>query len=567
MKKLIECVPNFSEGRNYEKINEIVDAMRNVGKITILDVDSGSDTNRTVVTMVGSPNSIMEAAFTGIKTASEILDMTNHKGSHPRIGATDVCPFIPISGVTDEECIDLSRKVGKRVGEELNIPVYLYEKSATDSMRRKLPNIRKGEYEGLTKKLSDPDWNPDFGPTKVHIKAGAIVIGCRDFLIAYNINLNTRDTRLATDIAFELREVGRSKRLPNPNSKNLLDGEIVRDKEGKPVKVPGMFKQVKGIGWYVADYDRAQISINFNNYKKSKIHDVFDQACKLATKRGIRVTGSELIGLIPLDAMIMAGEHYLKKQNRSLGVPKADVIECAVQSLGLNDVTKFDPYEKIIDYAVIQNGKRSNLFDSKFIEELSKNSPAPGGGSVAALGGALGAALSSMVAALTHEKKEMLDSKPLMDEIGVEAQKLKDRLTLLIDEDTKAFNNMIEASRLSENTIEEKTTKNKAIMNANIYAIEIPLETAKKCYSVMTLASKLVENGNPNSVSDAGVAAEISLAGLRGACMNVLINLKGLNDDSYCELIKNEINELVRDGEMLHKKIYKNTLSVIGRKK
>jgi len=564
MEKLIECVPNFSEGKDLDKINNIVSKMSSIGQVTILDVDSGVDTNRTVVTMVGPPNAIADAIFKGIKCASEILDMSGHVGTHPRMGATDVCPFIPISGVTDDECIEISKQVGERVGKELDIPVYLYEKSATDPKRKKLPDIRKGEYEGLAEKLTDPEWKPDYGPAKVHLKAGTTIMGCRDFLIAYNINLNTRDARIATDIAFELREAGRSKRIPNPKSRNLLDGEIVRHDDGRPVKVPGMFKDVKGMGWYVEDFNRAQISINFNNYKLSTIHDVFDEACRLAAMRGVRVTGSELVGLIPLDAILMAGTHYLKKQNRSIGVPTKDIIECAIQSLGLNDVTLFDANEKIIDYAVLKDNKREDsLIDIKFLEELSTNSPAPGGGSVAALVGALGASLSSMVAALTHEKKEMLESKPMMDEIGVEAQKLKDRLAVLVEEDTKAFNSVMEASRLPENSEEERQLKNDSLDVANKYAIEVPLETAKKCLRILQLSQSLVENGNPNSVSDAGVAAEVALAGLRGACMNVMINLSGLKDISYCESIQEEIDVLIKDAESLHKIVFKNTISII----
>ena len=564
MHKLVECVPNFSEGRDLDKIDSIVDIMRNVDQVTILDVDPGADTNRTVVTLVGPPKPISEAIFKGIKLASEILDMSCHTGTHPRMGATDVCPFIPISGVTDEECIEISREVAKRVGEELEIPVFLYEKSATSPNRRKLPDIRKGEYEGLSDKLNDPDWVPDFGPKKVHSRAGATVMGCRDFLIAYNINLNTRDARIATDIAFELREAGRSKRIPNTLSKNLLDGEIVRNKDGSPVKIPGTFKDVKGIGWYVENFNRAQISINFNNYKKSTVHDVFDEACRLAEIRGVRVTGSELVGLIPLDAMIMAGKYYLKKQNRSIGIPTRDIIECAIQSLGLNDVASFNPNEKIIDYAVLNDEDIKDLmFDTEFLEELSTNSPAPGGGSVAALSGSLGASLSSMVAALTHEKKEMLASKPLMDEIGIEAQILKDRLADLIKEDANAFNSVIAAIRLPQNTKEEKIYRDAAIQKANEYAIEVPMETAEKCFKVLQLSEKLVDNGNPNSVSDAGVAAEVALAGIRGAGMNVMINLSGLEDLSYVEDIKNKINKLINDAEVIHKTIYSKTLLII----
>ena len=564
MNKLIECVPNFSEGRDLDKIDSIVDIMRKVDQVTILDVDPGADTNRTVVTMVGSPKSISEAIFKGIKLASEILDMSGHAGTHPRLGATDVCPFIPISGVTDEECIEISKQVAKRVGEELEIPVFLYEKSATSSKRRKLPDIRKGEYEGLSDKLNDSDWKPDFGPDKVHVRAGATVMGCRDFLIAYNINLNTRDARLATDIAFELREAGRSKRIPNPLSKNLLDGDIVRNDDGSPVKISGTFKDVKGIGWYVKEFNRAQISINFNNYKLSTIHDVFDEACRLAEIRGVRVTGSELVGLIPLDAMIMAGKHYLKKQNRSMGIPTEDIIECAIQSLGLNDVALFEPNEKIIDYAVLSDEKdKDKIIDTEFLQELSRNSPAPGGGSVAALSGSLGASLSSMVASLTHEKKEMLESKPLMDEIGIEAQSLKDSLSVLIEEDTNAFNSVMKANRLPQNTDDEKVLKKDAILLANKYATEVPFETAQKCFRVLQLSEQLVLQGNPNSVSDAGVAAEVALAGVRGACMNVMINLSGINDRSFVKKMNDKVNKLTKDSESLHKRIYKQTLLII----
>lgn len=565
MEKLVECVPNFSEGRDQNKIGDIVKQMSDVPGITVLDVDSGPDTNRTVVTIVGSPQAVGEAAFQGIKRASEVLDMSQHSGTHPRMGATDVCPFIPVSDVSIEECVKLSKLVGKRVGDELGIPVFLYDKSAQKPDRVKLPTIRKGEYEGLGEKLKDDNWKPDYGPSKRHVKGGATVMGCRGFLIAYNINLNTKDHRLATDIAFELREAGRSKRTRNPNSKNLLDGEIVRNDDGSPVKVLGMFKDVKGIGWYVDIYNRAQISINFNNFKVSTIHDVFDAACILANERGIRVTGSELVGLIPLEAMLMAGKHYLNKQNRSLGVPTADIVECAVQSLGLNDVTEFNPNVKIIDYAV-QSKDRSlmNLVGKEFVEELSTNSPAPGGGSVSALAGALGAALSSMVAALTHEKKELLDLKPEMDEIGIEAQNLKDRLSFLVDEDTNAFNKVMDANRLSATNDKEQSAKNQAIEIANKYAIEIPLETAKKCFRVIELANTLVEKGNPNSVSDAGVAAEVALAGVSGACMNVLINLTSVEDETYCDDMRNKVEDIMEKAESMQKFVFEKTMNIIN---
>ncbi|MBN4080895.1 glutamate formimidoyltransferase [Caldithrix abyssi] len=563
--KLIECVPNFSEGRDADRIKAITDAIVSVDGITLLDVDPGADTNRTVVTFVGEPNAVAEAAFNGIKTAAEVIDMSQHKGAHARLGATDVCPFIPIANVSDEECIALSKDVGKRVGDQLGIPVYLYEHSALSSVRKSLPNIRQGEYEGLPEKLKDPQWKPDFGPTEFNVGAGATVLGMRDFLIAYNINLNTRDQRLATDIAFELRESGRSKRIPHLNSPNLLDGEIVRNPEGSPVKVPGMFKDVKGVGWYIDTFKRAQISINFNNYKVSSIQDVFDAACKLADERGIRVTGSELIGLIPLEAILMAGRHYLQKQRRTTGVPEADLIEAAVQSLGLNDVTPFMPEEKIIEYAV---GKKSDelmsLTVGEFVNELSTNSPAPGGGSVSALAGSLGAALSAMVAALTHEKKGFEAGKAEMESIGTEAQLIKARLSFLVDEDTNAFNQVMVANRMPASNDEEAAQKTEAIMHTNKYAIDIPFEVATLCLRVIELADILVEKGNPNSVSDAGVAAEVGLAGVRGAAMNVLINLPGVDDESYCNEKRKAVDELIQKAEDYHQTVYRKTMKIIG---
>ena len=561
MKKLVECVPNFSEGREKDVIHSIVKSMQLVENVKVMDVDSGKDTNRTVVTIIGDPIAVLESAFIGIKTASELIDMNKHQGTHPRIGATDVCPIIPVSEVSDEECINLTKTLGKRVGEELKIPIYLYEKSAQYKNRTKLPIIRSGEYEGLAKKLSDPEWKPDFGPSVMHPQAGATVIGCRDFLIAYNINLNTRDTRLATDIAFELRELGRSKRIANPNSKNLLDGEIMRHDDGKPVKVPGMFKDVKAIGWYVDDFKRAQISINFNNYKKSTIHDVYDRACFLAKERGIRVTGSELVGLIPLDAIILAGKHYLQKQNRSIGVPVSDIIECAVQSLGLNDVTPFINNEKIIDYAVMDDN--NDFFDKEFLESVSLNTPAPGGGSVSALSGSLGAALCSMVASLTHEKKDMLHNRSIMEEIGVKAQELKDDLAHLVSEDSRAFNKVLDAVRSPANSDQDKKEKTKNILLANKYAIEIPYQTAKKCYEVMQLAEILIDKGNSNSLTDAGVASEVAFAGLRGGCMNVLINLPELIDKAYVNQKQKEVDNLLKKGQRLNRKLFKKTISLL----
>ena len=564
--KLIECVPNFSEGKDLAKIKAITDAIESVDGITLLDVDPGADTNRTVVTFVGNPDAVSEAAYLGIKMAAEVIDMSKHKGAHPRMGATDVCPFIPISNVSNEECIDLSKEIGQRVGEELSIPVYLYEHSAQTPERKSLPDIREGEYEGLAEKLKDIKWKPDFGPAKFNVAAGATVMGMRDFLIAYNINLNTKDHRLATDIAFEIRESGRSKRKPDPDSPNLLDGEIIRNSDGSPVKVPGMFKEVKCVGWYIDTFKRAQISINFNNYKVSSIHDVYDAACKLADERGIRVTGSELVGLIPLEAILMAGRHYLAKQRRTVGVPEEDIIQAAVQSLGLNDVTPFIAEEKIIEYAVKESDDELMSMSAQgFVNELSTNSPAPGGGSVSALAGSLGAALSSMVAALTHEKKGFIALKPEMDKIGVEAQTIKDRLSFLVDEDTNAFNNVMEANRMPASNDDEAKVKDRAIRKANEYAIDVPYEVANLCKRVIELADILVEKGNPNSVSDAGVAGEVALAGLRGASMNVLINLPSIDDEEYRSEKRKEVDGLIQAAEALHKIVYKKTLNIINK--
>ena len=566
MQQLIECVPNFSEGSDQNKINNIVNKINSVDGITILDIDSGKDTNRTVVTFVGKPDSVIDAAFEGIKEASQLIDMSSHTGTHPRIGATDVCPLIPIKGISMDECVKYSHQLAERVGTQLKIPVYLYENSAKNPDRKNLAVIRDGEYEGLKKKLNDKQWKPDFGPAEFNAFSGATVIGCREFLIAYNINLNTKDKRLATDIAFEIREQGRSKRIKNPESSNLLDGEIVRNNDGSPVKVPGMFKDVKAIGWYVSEYNRAQISINFINYKVSSIHDVFDTVCKLAEERGVRVTGSELVGLIPMDAVLLAGKHYLTKQNRTMGVSEKDIIECAVQSLGLDDVSKFDPNEKIIENSIDDNDNGlMDLRGKDLIDLISDSSPAPGGGSVSAIAGSLGAALVSMVASLTHEKKDYIGSRKKMNEIGLAAQDLKARLIHLVEEDTQAFNSILVANRLPDKTSEQKEYKEKKVFQANKYAIEIPLETANLSLEVIKLSVDLIEYGNPNSVTDAEVASEVGLAGVRGGCMNVMINISGLeNIDDYDPDIQHKIDSLNDEANGLYKKAFDNTKKIIS---
>ncbi|NQT96485.1 MAG: glutamate formimidoyltransferase [Candidatus Marinimicrobia bacterium] len=610
MNTLIECVPNFSEGRDLSKIDQITAAIKAVAGVTLLDVDPGADTNRTVVTFVGSVSAVEEAAFQAIKKAAEVIDMRQHHGAHGRMGATDVCPFIPVSGADIADCIALSERVGERVGHELGIPVYLYEHSARIPERRNLAVVRSGEYEALAEKLTQPRWKPDFGPAEFKPTAGATVMGCREFLIAYNINLNTRDKRLATDIAFELREKGRSCRKSNPDSPNLLDGSIIRYADGeypcafcdysgattadiiahnrsehdhdleatwkengydpnklnkKPVKRPGLFKDVKAVGWYIDTYKRAQISINFTNYKVATIPAVFDAACRLADERGIRVTGSELVGLIPLEALLMAGRHYLQKQGRTIGIPEADLVDMAVQSLGLNDVTPFVAEEKIVDYAVsLAPRDLINRTVTGFITETSTNSPAPGGGSVAALAGGLGAALASMVSALTHEKKGFEKTRSEMEEIGVKAQQIKDRLLYLVDEDTIAFNKVMDANRLPSESTEEQEGKAAAQLAAAKYAIDVPAEVAELSLAVMQLAKLLVAKGNPNSVSDAGVAGEVGAAAVNGACLNVLINLPGVTvDPDYVAAMRTKVEQLTTAADELRRAIFSATRQVI----
>ena len=563
--KIVECVPNFSEGNDLEKIRAITDAAEEVDDVTLLDVDPGADTNRTVVTIVGSPEAVKESAFQAIAKAAEVIDMRTHEGTHARMGATDVCPFVPISGVTMDDCVQYAREVGERVASELHIPVYLYEHAAATPERQNLAIVRAGEYEGLEEKLKDPNWKPDFGDPEFNAQSGATIMGAREFLIAYNINLNTKDGRWATDIAFELREKGRSKRNPNPISKNLLDGEIVRDEKGKAVKVLGMFKDVKAVGWYVDTYSRAQISINFTNYKVSSIHEVYDAACRLAEERGLRVTGSELVGLIPLEALLMAGRHYLQKQGRTSGVPVSELVEIAVQSLGLNDVAPFVAQEKIIEYAVRNDkGGLISMTVKDFVEELSTDSPAPGGGSVSALLGSLAAALASMVAALTHGKKGMEEKKSQMENVGIKAQELKDRLSTLVDADTEAFNELMAAMRLPKKTDEQKTARHTAVQEATKAATKIPLEIAKLCSEVLDLADVVAREGLAASVSDAGVAAEAALAGLRGARLNVLINLADIDDENFKKSVTEEVNNMERSAAELKRKVITQVENVIA---
>jgi len=548
--KMVECVPNFSEGRDKEKIGTITKEIETTPQVTLLDVDPGESTNRTVVTFIGTPSGVKEAAFKAIKKAAEVIDMTKHKGAHSRIGATDVCPFVPVSGVTMEECVKLAHELGQKVAHELGIPVYLYEEAAQKPERKNLANIRQGEYEGLPEKLKDPQWAPDYGQPVFNPKAGATVIGAREFLIAYNINLNTSDRRLAHQIALNLREKGRAKRDK--------EGKIARDENGKAIMVPGKFKAVKAVGWYIEDYGIAQISINFTNYKISPPHLVFDEAIKEAAKLGLRVTGSELVGLIPKEAMLMAGRYYLEKQGKSPGVPEEELIRIAVISLGLNDVAPFDPQKKIIEYQVKEEDTsllKLNL--REFTNELSMDSPAPGGGSTAALCGALSAALSSMVSNLTVGKKGYENVQDKVKQLAVKAQNIKDNFLQAVDLDTRAFNKLMAAFKLPKKTEEQRTAKEKEVEAATKEATMVPFQVLEKSVEALNLSKEVALNGNKNSISDAGVAALTAQTAAEGAYFNVIINLPSIKDEEFKTRIKKEASGMKKTAVNLADEIRK----------
>ncbi len=523
--KLVECVPNFSEGLDMTKINQITKEIEEIEGIKLLDVDPGKDTNRTVVTFIGDPDSAVEAAFKAISKAAELIDMTNHSGAHARMGATDVCPFVPVSGVTMEDCAELARKLGARVGEELGIPVFLYEEAASTPERRNLAVVRAGEYEGLADKFKNPEWKPDYGPAEFNAKSGATAIGAREFLIAYNINLNTRDTKIAKEIAFTIREKGRLKRDANK--------KIVRDENGVALRVPGIFKNCKAVGWYMEDFGRAQISMNLTNYKSTAPHVVFDECCKLANELGARVTGSELVGLIPLEALLQAGKYYFKKQGNTSGVPESELIHIAVLSMGLSDLYPFENDKKIIEYQFEKNNMLTGMITDDFVNLLSTDSPAPGGGSVAALCGSISGALSSMVAALTHGKKGYENVYDEMEEIGIAAQKIKDAFLTDVDKDTEAFNKVMDAMRLPKKSDKDKAARMEAIENATKEATLVPLGVLKRSLEAAKLARSAVEKGNTSSISDAGVAALSARTAAEGAYLNVLINLPGIEDEKF----------------------------------
>ncbi len=596
--ELVECVPNFSEGRDKSVIDEIVDEIGAVDEVEVKDIDMGEDTNRTVVTFVGSPEGVKEGAFKGIKKASELIDMSQHEGSHPRMGATDVCPFVPVKNVTMEDCVEIANDLGKKVGEELGIPVYLYEEAATETKRENLATIRSGQYEALDQKLLDPDWKPDYGPAEWNErvkKTGATVIGAREFLIAYNINLNTKNKKIAWDIALEMRRRGRAKRKNSPDQ-HYWKGKIVRynedefpcgecdfvgetfqevkehteeehgydleeflekeydydlnELEGKAVKQRGNFDHCKAIGWYVDEYERAQISINLTNFKKTGLHDVYEFARDRARKMGARVTGSEIVGLAPYEALLRTGKYYLEKMNQPKGIPEEDIIETTIQSLGLRDVAEFDPDEKLIGGPMKPEDPLVDMDVEDFVNEVSRDSSTPGGGSIAALSGSIGAALSSMVSNLSTGGRGTADIDPILMPVAEEAQELKDELLRAVDEDTNAFDKYMEAKRMPKSTEEEREKRKKAMQEGLKYAVEVPMDTARTSAKVIDLAERAAEQGKKDAVSDALVAAQMAYSGVVGGIANVKINLGDIEDEEFvkemleeCERLKEEYME------------------------
>jgi len=574
---LVECVPNFSEGRDRAKIKRITDAIEAVSGVTLLNVEPGADTHRTVVTIVGTPAGVEDAAFAAIATAAQVIDMRTHSGAHARMGATDVCPFVPVEGVTMDDCVAIARRLGERVGRELGIPVYLYEAAATRPGRRNLADVRRGEYEGLAKKLADPAWKPDFGPATMNAGAGATVIGARPFLIAYNVNLNSTDKNHAADIAFALREKGRVARAGNTapyysRGKKLFYregafpcgscdfvgasyeavashctkehgydlGELLRSNDldppnvvGKSVYRPGLFRACKAVGWYVKDYDRAQVSINLTDFATTPPHDVLEASRQLAADRGLVVTGSEIVGVVPVAAMLQAGKFYLDKQGRTLGQPVGDVLRTAVTSLGLTDVAPFDVRTKVLGLPVVPASALVQRTVLDFTDEVSRDSPAPGGGSVAALAGALGAALASMVANLTYGKEGTEGRDAELARVAEEAQRIKDQLVAAVDADSEAFQGFMDALRLPQGTPEEKAERTRRMQEGLKAAAEVPWSTAAASYAAMQLARSVVTHGNPASLSDGAVGVQIAFAGVRGGLWNVLINLKDVADPAY----------------------------------
>ena len=553
MQKLIECVPNFSEGRDQNVIRQITDAIESVDGVSLLDVDPGASTNRTVVTFVGSLDAAVEAAFRAIKKASELIDMRKHKGAHPRMGATDVCPFIPVSNVSWDEVIACANRLGQRVGDELKIPIYLYEKAAKNQSRSNLSVIRGGEYEGFFEKIRQPEWKPDFGPEIFSEKSGATVIGVRDFLVAYNVNLNTKSVRRANSVAFDVREQGRVKTEDGTPS-----GKPVLDANREPIRIPGMLKHVKAIGWFVKEYGIAQVSMNLTDIEETPLHAAFDACCESAARRGLRVTGSEIVGMVPKKSLVDAGRYFLRKQKWSEGVSDEELIDIAIRSMGLSELKPFDPKGKVIEFKIESAEPKRSLAKMnlrEFCNETLSDSPAPGGGSVAALMGALGASLGGMVANLSAGKRGWDDKLEYFSNWAVTAQQLKDELLALVDEDTAAFTEVMDAFALPKESAEEKAARAAAIAKATKYAAEVPLkvmETASKSYELL---AEMAERGNPASVSDIGVGALTTRACIEGAALNVKINLAQLKDEKFKTASLKRIEQISTDSDTQFEKI------------
>lgn len=544
MNQLIECVPNFSEGNDLGIINQITAEIEATEGVKLLNVDPGKATNRTVVTFVGTPNAVVEAAFKAIKKAGELIDMRKHKGEHPRMGATDVCPLIPISNISMEETAQYAQQLAQKVGSELNLPVYLYEEAQADKKRSNLSVIRAGEYEGFFKKIKEPNWKPDFGPNEFDALRGATVIGARDFLVAYNVNLNTTSTRRANSIAFDVREAGRVRREGDP-----ITGKIVTDEHGNPVSIPGTLKAVKAIGWYIEEYGIAQISMNLTNINITPVHVAFDEVCKKANERGIRVTGSEIVGLIPLKAMLDAGKYFLEKQQRSTGVSEKELIKIAVKSMGLDELSPFNPSERIIEYLLNDqnSGRLINMSLSDFADETASESPAPGGGSISAYVGALGVSLGTMVANLSSHKKGWDAQWQFYSDWALKGQAIKKEMLKMVDEDTNAFNKIMLAFGLPKGNDEEKKVRSEAIQSATKLAIITPYKVMQLALESMELMKVMVEQGNPNSVTDAAVGALCARTAVIGAFMNVRINASGYHDKAF-------INDMISKGKEIQEK-------------
>ncbi len=556
MKKIIECVPNFSEGRDMNIINQIAGESETVEGVKLLDVDPGSTTNRTVVTFVGEPEQVCEAAFRCIKKAQELIDMRKHKGDHPRFGATDVCPLVPVANISMEETAAYARQLAERVGKELNIPVYCYENAAFTDVRRNLANCRQGEYEALKERICTEAWKPDFGPdtfSESVAKSGATAVGARDFLVAVNYNLNTTSTRRANAIAFDVREKGRPKR-----EGGSVVGKIIKDEQGEPVMIPGTLKATKAIGWFIKEYGIAQVSMNMTNLSVTPLHVAFDEVCRCAALRGVRVTGAEIVGLIPKKVLIDAGVYYLKKQQRSCGIAESEIIKIAVKSMGLDDLKPFNPKEKVIEYLLEADNKEEKLVDmtcTAFAEETASESPAPGGGSISAYMGALGASLGTMVANLSSHKAGWDEQWETFSNWAEKGQRIKNDLLFLVDEDTRSFNKIMDAFGMPKSNDEEKAARSAAIQTATKYAIEVPFHTMQKAFEVFDICKAMVEIGNPNSVTDAAVGALCARSAVLGAYLNVRINAGSLKDKAFVDDILAKAEKIANDAQMAEKEI------------